>query len=544
MAGFLKWSSNTRATEDDQYASLPLNASDGDDTLRHVPVASGPVPRWLQPSAKQARGWFYKLIPFCIAAPFGLTERKLPKVASTTYLNGVRGLACWVVLNHHLTGEIDRPWIFRPYGVEPLAENNHFVQLPLIRAVHTGKGMVCIFFALSGFVLSYSTLRKVNSKSGLAVSDELLTSFCSSILRRGIRLFAPMLALVFIQAFVCRYVPFVSDFDDKAPNLFQHLLNFWHQAVPVMNPFNWRTPEQLPNHFQQCWTLGYEYRLSLAVFLMLIATCRLRTVPRKAILVGFMAWANYVDQRWDIICFFGGMIVAELRFAPLSADIGRLIGRPDFKPNKWISTVAGVVAVLLGLMFCSWPENQPGAVYPYKAFYWITPQIFQDSLKIAPGEGWIWYWGSIGAVLMIWGLEQLPLLQRFLAIAPISYLGEISYSFYLFQRMARVAVGEPILKYVVKEWQWSHVPAFVLYYFSTLIWTILVSDYFWRAVDLNSVVLARKVVVDWLGVGKKVDIAEAAYAPVPSREDMAYGGLGEGYDTSLPMTELEPKARD
>jgi len=544
MAHFLKWALPNRAADNHHYASLPLSGFDSDDSgPEPVLKSSEPVPRWLEASVQQVPGWVYKLIPFCIAAPLGLTERKLPKVASTTYLNGVRGLACWVVLNHHLTQDIDRPWIFRPYGIEPLEENNHIVQLPLVRAVHTGKGMVCIFFALSGFVLSYSTLRKVNSKSGLAVSDELLTSFCSSILRRGIRLFAPMLVLIFIQALVCRYVAFVSDFDDKAPNLWQHLLNFWNQAVPVMNPFNWRAPEQLPAHFQHCWTLGYEYRLSLAVFIMLIATCRLNTVPRKTILTVFMAWANYVDQRWDIICFFGGMLVAELRFAPLSADIGRLMGRPEFKPNKWISIVGGVVAVLLGLMFCSWPENQPGAVYPYKAFYWITPKIFQESLTIAPGEGWIWYWGSIGAVLMIWGLEQLPQLQRLLVVAPISYLGEISYSFYLFQRMGRVAVGEPIFHYVQKQLGWSHTPAFVLYYFSALFWTVIVSDYFWRAVDLNSVILARKVVVDWLGVGRKGDASEAGHASVPLIEDETGSRTGDSVAFSLPTTEVEFKMR-
>ncbi|KAJ1335471.1 acyltransferase family protein [Microdochium nivale] len=513
MVRLCGWASPSSVIEDgDKDASLPLTTVDaGTREIGNNAETSSHVTSRLQDLAAQALRWLYNLIPFFIAAPFGLTERRLPVTNSTTYLNGLRGLACWVVLNHHLTQSIDRPWIFRPYGVEPFEENSHFVQLPLIRVVHAGKGMVCVFFALSGFVLSCSTLRNVNSRAGLTTSAELLTNFSSAILRRGIRLFVPMMVLVLIQAFVCRYIPFVADFDNKAATILEQLLGFWDEAIPVMDPFNWRRPTRLPVHFQHCWTLGYEYRLSLALFLMLIASCRLQTVPRKVSLVAFMAWSNYVGQRWDIVCFFGGMLVAELRFAPLSVDVGRLIRKPNFKPNKWISTVLGTMAVLVGLLFCSWPENQPDAVHPYKTLYWITPEIFRQPLTTAPRKGWLWYWGSIGAVLLLWGLEQLPLLQRILNFAPIAYLGEISYSFYLVQRMGRTAMGEPLLKYVQEEKQWSHRLAFILYYFSTLIWTIIMADYFWRAVDLNSVALARTVVVDYLGVGKEWRAGEAVY---------------------------------
>lgn len=52
-----------------------------------------------------------------------------------------------------------------PYGAEPAASNHGFSQLPVIRIIYAGKGMVAIFFVLSGFVLAYSPLRKITSMS-------------------------------------------------------------------------------------------------------------------------------------------------------------------------------------------------------------------------------------------------------------------------------------------------------------------------------------------------------------------------------------------
>src|SRR5438094_952495 len=37
---------------------------------------------------------FWSTVPFCISKPLNKTSRTLPRPSSTTYLNGLRGVAC------------------------------------------------------------------------------------------------------------------------------------------------------------------------------------------------------------------------------------------------------------------------------------------------------------------------------------------------------------------------------------------------------------------------------------------------------------------
>ncbi|RYO81944.1 hypothetical protein DL762_006848 [Monosporascus cannonballus] len=485
------------------YESLPLT-NDGVPATEEFKAQASPLSpgfRWLDTARPSVR-WFWALVPFCIARPLRKTDRTLPKTTSTTYLNGIRGLACWIVLNHHMTMDYYRSWIFKAYGAEDPDENQYFFQLPIVRVVHTGKGMVCLFFALSGFVLGYSSLRKINSHHPEKVADDLLTGLCSALLRRGIRLFTPMFVLAFITSILTYYMPW-GDMDHDAPSLMAQLHKFYLSCVAVMNPYGWES-HKMPMHFPHAWTLALEYRLSLALFLVLIATCRLATIPRKLVISSVAIWSVYCDRRWDVMGFMGGLLVAELRFAPLSNDFARLIRRPDFKPNRWLGFVAGFVAVVLGLLFCSWPENAESMkIQPYHFFWKLAPKSWQGTTETELSTAFTWYFGSIGSIIFLWGLERLPLLQRVLSCAPLRYLGEISYAFYLVHWIVRQYVGYPLFRHLTKAQEWPKTPSFVVAYVPTLVLTVLLGDYFWRAVDEKCVKLARFLVTDILGVGGK-----------------------------------------
>ncbi|TRX92105.1 hypothetical protein FHL15_006972 [Xylaria flabelliformis] len=521
MNNLRRWVKGFTSSQDRHYEeALPLTSADrqsiDDDWM---PRSRGnPTVRWL-----------LFLLPFCIARPLGLTERRLPKTTSTTYLNGIRGLACWIVFNEHITMDKYRDFIFKPYGTEENGKKlEHFIQLPFVRALIAGKGMVCVFFVLSGFVLSYSSLRKINDPGRLnkeeKTGNDLLTSISSMTLRRAIRLFGPMLALAFITAFVTYYVPW-GIIDHEAPNIFVHLYKFWLSAVTVMDPFHWARLRPLPSHFEQAWTLGVEYRLSLAMFLMIATTATLSTVGRKTIIIFVAAWSVYCNRRWDIACAMGGMLLAELRFASFSDDISRLFNRP-LRPSKWLTTVPGVFCVIFGILLCSWPEATPDGAQPYRSLWELTPSSWRpDSNHGSPEPvgGWVWWWGTIGAFLMLWGLEQLPLLQKVLSISFLKYLGEISYAYYLLQGLGHTHVGNPIYEVLQNKYGWSKSSAFTAGYVVGNIFNILASDYFWRVIDESFIRLARFVVVEWLGVGRQSGSrsrnspdSAVDYTPVPT----------------------------
>lgn len=100
-------------------------------------------------------------------------------------------------------------------------------------------------------------------------------------------------------------------------------------------------------------------------------------------------------------------------------------------------------------------------------------------------------------------MEQLPLLQRALSCTALNYLGETSYAFYLVHWLFRQFVGVPLFDHFVTDLEFSRTTGFFTAYTITLVLVVLISDYFWRAIDESCVKLARFVVANVLGVGAK-----------------------------------------
>ncbi len=128
------------------------------------------------------------------------------------------------------------------------------------------------------------------------------------------------------------------------------------------------------------------------------------------------------------------------------------------------------------------------------------------------------YFGSVGSVLILWGMEQLPLLQRLLSCTALNYLGEISYAFYLVHWIFKIYVGIPLFHYFTEQLKWPKTPSFVLEYSITLVLVTMAGDYFWRAVDEKCVKLARFVVTDVLGVGTKSEKRPDPLSTMPMRQ--------------------------
>ena len=407
------WAGAGRRGNTEAYESLPLTDDRGlpttEEFKEEVHLTTNQNRVWLGDAAKPGFRLLSALLPFFIARPLGLTDRTLPKTTSTTYLNGLRGLACWIVFNHHLAMNLYREWLFLPYGAmvgegENAHPMKHILQLPIVRIVHCGKGMVCLFFVLSGFVLAFSPLRKIIAASNKSnenhnssdektksekLSDELLTGFSSGLLRRAIRLFAPLLALAAITAPITYWTP-IDDRADSSDTFLIHLRRNRDWLVEIMNPYAWESIK-MPRHYPQAWTLAQEYRLSLALFLMLLATCKLSTHARKILVVFVGLWSIYCDRRWDIMAFMGGVLIAELRFAPLCQDIARVIRRPGIDVNIWIYRIFATVAVMIGLLFCSWPENKVyDQIAPYKYFNRFIPKTWSGHTETEMSGSYLW----------------------------------------------------------------------------------------------------------------------------------------------------------
>lgn len=469
-------------------------------------------PRWLQRSFQPSIFSSFRphmlwcTLPWFLSAALGKTQRKLPKKSSTSYLNGVRGIACLLVYNIHLNDHYYSNF-HNPFGAEPAADNHGLSQLPVVRIIYAGKGMVCIFFVLSGFVLTYSPLRKMGNPSPSSSSD-LLTGLCSSLLRRGVRLYAPMIVLICLTCLVTWNYPSFhpGHWRDGNQTFLEYAWAYVQIAKPLFNPFTWEG--YLPQSFNQCWTLAFEFRGSLVVFLMCVATARLTTRARKTV-VAFSAWSALYWMRWDVFCFLAGMVLAELRYNPLSNDF------PFVKrwklPRAVVPTLASCLLVL-SMLVIGWPERGVKGVEPFNTIEKLTPTGYLGSLQLEA-----FYWGSIGGVGLMIAVENLPWIQWLLSTFPILYFGEISFSFYLLHWMFYLWPGAEMMGLFTQRLGWSGDVSFYAMFSLTLCLLVVASDYYWRAVDESCVKLG-KLLVDWLGVHDNRNGPVLSVVEVESRE--------------------------
>jgi peptidoglycan/LPS O-acetylase OafA/YrhL len=376
--------------------------------------------------------------------------------------------------------------------------------------------MVAIFFVLSGFVLSYSLLKKMHDT--LANRDgEILISLSSSLLRRPFRLFVPMLTAMSITSVLTWFFPTFEQghWRDGDPNFIAHWWQMMEIASPTLNAYNWGY--YWPRGFTHGWTLALEYRGSIVIYLICLLTCKFTPNLRKAML-GFSAWYALAEKRWEIFCFIEGMILAELRISPISLvdlysptipkmlqsmtpgwldiltpidSLGKILNRMNLRPVAWS------VVLTFGLLVGGWPTYGAVNANPWKALYAVTPAAWTSHGEAEPDPTQMW-WISAGAGLVVLSLEALPGVRKIFTTTIMTYLGEISYAFYLLHQPVMFSFGAWTLS-TMKGAGYSNVSSFIVEYIVTLFLILCAADLFWRGID-EKVVKACRVLSTWCGL--------------------------------------------
>jgi len=74
-------------------------------------------------------------------------------VHKTSWLDGLRGLASLSIIAYHWSGYVLRDSDIS-YGTPESDMSSSLLQLPVIRLLYAGPANVCLFFVISGYVLS------------------------------------------------------------------------------------------------------------------------------------------------------------------------------------------------------------------------------------------------------------------------------------------------------------------------------------------------------------------------------------------------------
>ncbi|KAK8145640.1 hypothetical protein G3M48_004187 [Beauveria asiatica] len=441
-----------------------------------------------------------------------------PPMAPTAYLDGMRGLAALSVFSSHLcwqTFDTNKSW-------GTAEDNYHIMKLPLLRLLYGGPPAVCVFFVISGYALSYRPLGLVHR----GATSELSTTMSSLTFRRGIRLYLPTAISTFMVVCLLRVGayeltrPFANDprylkyilepHPERLKSSCAQIQDWMLTMFRLADIFTWDGFAGWTTYDVHLWTIPVEFRCSLCLFLVIIATARLQSCIRL-LAVGGVSWFAYLHSRWDLCLFFSGMVLAELDFARNAHVCCAGLPKSHRRPiqRRWYRIdLAWVFVSILGLYLMSQPEDGGEAAPGWRFLTSLIPGWWaEESFR---------YWQSIGACAFVLAAGRSQTWRRFFNSPVMQYFGKVSYALYLMQGPAMHSIGYHLFRmaYILTGVEgYKYNIGFVLgatLCIPTVIW---LADVFWRAVDIPAVNFAKWIEMQCLSEGQRT--ATAVY-PVDS----------------------------
>jgi peptidoglycan/LPS O-acetylase OafA/YrhL len=425
----------------------------------------------------------------------GLT--KPHRIHPTSYLDGLRGVASFVVFMGHYTEE-NLGWYTEPYGLYEDGAPSSPLQMPFIRVIYSARPMVHIFFIISGFVLSYKPLKQIHAQQYSA----LTTTLSSSVFRRALRLFLPSFVTLFVMAVAVYYGISDSRYAEPYYSLSSQLAHAWDscwelsEASWAINDLGYPQPAYNP----ALWTIPVEFSQSLLLFAAILGLSRCIANVRLFLLAAMTTFCFYSGQIYAVE-FLGGMFIAELtliqdgslstpassptilpKFGDAEKDAGSLSAsraKGVFMKIFWFSNI------ISGLFIASWTNSHIEEVWGLRFLDAHTPSPY-DGQRV---------WFCFAAFQIVAACTQLRCLQRIFTTRIALYLGNISYSLYLMHNLCLTTL-EPRVRPILDNFYsrgsfWGRHFFWISGLMIYLPIIICVSDIFWRAIDTPTVKFAR-----------------------------------------------------
>lgn len=478
-------SSSTLAPPDDDDANI--------DEKRYTSVFTQQQPQhpsWLR-TPLTPRGLttllFRLLTPLLPSFLHPKTVQQPRRLSSTSYLDGLRGVAALIVFNSHFLTNWHYPlrsgYLSSPGDV-------YILQLPIVRLFYAGRASVAVFFVISGFVLSYKPLLLLRQKGGGGRGggrSEVLKVLSSSVFRRGMRLWIPILFGTFISALLAGkgwYTPVPSRGDlipPTFPSLREQVVHWMGELSEFAFP--WKGSGVDGNaasgfvYNGHLWTIPIEVYGSFVVFLTVLGVSGVRRGARGVVVLGLMWWAVR-GARWDMGCFLGGVVCAEWSISmapeekglPMHGDarfpfeedemafekrgeseLARLsrkavaalpiLLRPCIKSIRLIKGPLSIALLFVALFLLSYAGESPSPGLYHDFLIPWTPGIW-ESIPLGREHFWL----CIGALLLLFSLTNSTALQRPFNTRFAQYLGDISYSLYIVHGMVLFTLGTGLME--------------------------------------------------------------------------------------------------
>ncbi|EKD16176.1 acyltransferase [Drepanopeziza brunnea f. sp. 'multigermtubi' MB_m1] len=406
-----------REQEEEEYNAAALTSADD----------------YLSPYEDKSRSVFHRIE----SSRFLQTFLRYPapdslKLKPTSWLDGVRGVAALEVYVFHTIS----CWrtIFPAFGAQ--SDQMSLIQLPVIRSFFvTGGTAVCVFFVLSGYVLTYKSLRWMRA----GTPQHVYPSVASSMFRRGFRLYLPPILLTFVEMLVTRlgYSPPLNfDFVPEA-TFGAALLDWLKETCYLVNPYYNFVPAIQgfvihPKYDPVIWTIPLEFYGSFTVYILLLLVARLPRHGARMALVALFAVAAMFLGSWNAFCFAAGMLLADYNLAQ-EADGSRPGLRPPKHRTLWIAILVAAL-YLAGFPTLSYEEAHRWPMPGYETLRALIPV----SLNMMDHARWWWSFAGVGLLFCV---SQLPALRSVFESNLCQYLGRIAFSLYLVHQLCVIVFG-------------------------------------------------------------------------------------------------------
>lgn len=436
--------------------------------------------------------WF--LVPSFLQSRYMREHVRPTRLGPTAYLDGVRGVAALIVSFGHFT----TPGYDTHIGWGLDGENYQFMRLPFCRLVYSGGAAVAVFFAISGYVLSYKPIQHIRNGNWHTFS----TGLSSMAFRRAIRLYLPTTISTAIIACIMQtgifewtqsiethrsYFNYNVPFHIRAlPSASEEFMRWFDVATGAFFPFSWDKYQPYQWYDGHLWTIPIEFRGLFYLFAVILATARLQTKYRLLTAAALMYY-SYTCSRWELMLFLSGILLVEwdhIRGAHIPPSV---IGEKEATPSRSTSkTIFWHLVSAVGLFLLSQPEEEGETTPGWAYLTSLIPEWWEVEQQR--------YWQSAGAVCFLFGVGHSPWWQQVFTSRIAQYLGKISYSIYLVHGPVHLLICMPWQKFVWDltgaEGNAFHV-GYALGVLFSIPMFIVVADIFWRAVDIPTVKFAR-----------------------------------------------------
>ncbi|QIX01388.1 hypothetical protein AMS68_006905 [Peltaster fructicola] len=368
--------------------------------------------------------------------PDAFSRRPKPKrVGPTGWLDGLRGWAALCVAFMHLT-------VYTHEGLELCYGskfrhsdqlNTSFAALPIIRLPFTGGHFaVMLFFVISGYVVP----RRLSSMLHEGRREEFIESVHSAIIRRPVRLFAPVFMSTLFLCFFWHITGISVPWPVLSSNIIfeiGHWLEdmgiflYYHKVGPLYSIYNVHT-----------WTIPVEFRGSMFLFIFLFATSHIKTKTRTFMELAVTLHLSIGSPGAWYACFFAGMFMSDLELLALENNN---ITFPWDPIDQWLRAKPQKVlrfVLLHVLLLCSlYLATQPSADWTTKAETlgncpgWMTLSAMIPRSYLDDFSQFRWFWLFWAAWAMVYCVREIGWLRACFETSVAQYLGKHSFALYL-----------------------------------------------------------------------------------------------------------------